>query len=264
LSFLSCEKCGINKVENEKKMDKLTKMSEADEIIRKLNTEQRDYLNRYFAHAPESVTGSMQVVRMPEGTTFIQEGMPVDKVYVLLKGCVSAVDYRVRETVYGFCHFNPIETFGAMEILGHMDQYRTTLATTRDSLFLKIPRDSFEKWILKDVDALQMETERIIGYLLDQSRKERLYVLLPGNERVYLILTNLYETYGKFDTYSVYMSRKDFSEVTGLSERTITRALKELEEKKLITRNGWNIVMTWNQYNKIKKLMKDQINEMGE
>ena len=101
---------------------------------------------------------------MPEGTTFIQEGMPVDKVYVLLlKGCVSAVDYRVRETVYGFCHFNPIETFGAMEILGHMDQYRTTLATTRDSLFLKIPRDSFEKWILKDVDALQMETERLSG-----------------------------------------------------------------------------------------------------
>ena len=49
-------------------MDKLTKMSEADEIIRKLNTEQRDYLNRYFAHAPESVTGSMQVVRMPEVT----------------------------------------------------------------------------------------------------------------------------------------------------------------------------------------------------
>ena len=151
-----------------------------------------------------------------------------------------------------------------MEILGHMDQYRTTLVTTRDSLFLKIPRDSFEKWILKDVDALQMETERTIGYLLDQSRKERLYVLLPGNERVYLILTNLYETYGKFGTYSVYMSRKDFSEVTGLSERTITRALKELEEKKLITRNGWNIVMTWNQYKQIKELMKDQINEMGE
>ena len=102
-----------------------------------------------------------------------------------------------------------------------------------------------------------METERIIGYLLDQSRKERLYVLLPGNERVYLILANLYETYGKFDTYSVYMSRKDFSEVTGLSERTITRALKELEEKKLITRNGWNIVMTWNQYKQIKELMKE-------
>ena len=155
-------------------------MSEADEIIRKLNTEQRNYLNRYFAHAPESVTGSMQVIRMPEGTTFIQEGTPVDKVYILLKGCVSAVDYRVRETVYGFCHFDPIETFGTMEILGHMNQYRTTLATTRDSLFLKIPRDAFEKWILKDVDALQMETERIIGYLLDQSYTLHSLVHFPG------------------------------------------------------------------------------------
>ena len=60
--------------------------------------------------------------------------------------------------------------------------------------------------------------------------------MLPGNERVYLILTNLYETYGKCDTYSVYLSRKDFSEVTGVSERTITRALKDLEEQKLITK----------------------------
>ena len=239
-------------------------MSEADEIIRILNTEQRNYLNRYFAHAPESVTGSMQVIRMPEGTTFIQEGTPVDKVYVLLKGCVSAVDYRVRETVYGFCHFDPIETFGTMEILGHMNQYRTTLATTRDSLFLKIPGDACRKWILNDVSALRLETQRIIGYLLEQSRKERLYVMLPGNERVYLILTNLYETYGKRDTYSVYLSRKDFSEVTGVSERTITRALKNLEEQKLISRDGWNIVMSWEQYRKIRELVRVQINETGE
>ena len=114
------------------------------------------------------------------------------------------------------------------------------------------------------MSALRLETQRIIGYLLEQSRKERLYVMLPGNERVYLILTNLYETYGKRDTYSVYLSRKDFSEVTGVSERTITRALKDLEEQKLISRDGWNIVMTWEQYRKIRELVRVQINETGE
>lgn len=239
-------------------------MSEADEVIKKLNREQKDYLNRYFAHAPESLKENLQVVHMPEGTTFIHEGTPADKVFILLKGRVSAVDYRVRETVYGFCHFEPIEVFGVMEILGHMTHYRTTLATTQESLFLKISADLFAKWILKDVDALQMEIEKVLGYLLEQARKERLYVLLPGIERIYLILTKLYETYGKYDTYSVYMSRKDFSEMTGLSERTVTRALKEMEEKGLITRDGWNIVMTWKQYNLIKEQMKDQINEMEE
>lgn len=85
----------------------------------------------------------------------------------------------------------------------------------------------------------------------------------PGNERVYLILTNLYETYGKRDTYSMYLSRKDFSEVTGVSERTITRALKELEEQGLISRDGWNIVMTWEQYQRIRKLVRVQNNETG-
>ncbi len=239
-------------------------MSEAEDVIRKLNAKQQNYLNSYFACAPEGLKSSMQVVQMPTGTTFIQEGAPVDKVFILLKGSVSAVDYRVRETVYGFCHFEPIEIFGTMEILGQISHYRTTLATTQDSLFLKIPGDICRKWILNDVSALRLETQRIIGYLLEQSRKERLYVMLPGNERVYLILTNLYETYGKRDTYSVYLSRKDFSEVTGVSERTITRALKELEEKGLISRDGWNIVMTWEQYQKIRKLVRVQNNEMGE
>ena len=88
MSFLSCEKCGINKVENEKKMDKLTKMSEADEIIRKLNTEQRDYLNRYFAHAPESVTGSMQVVRFPQSTTGYGKRSMVFVILILLRHLV--------------------------------------------------------------------------------------------------------------------------------------------------------------------------------
>ncbi|MFR1038822.1 MAG: Crp/Fnr family transcriptional regulator [Clostridium sp.] len=239
-------------------------MSEVDDVISRLTAKQQNYLNSYFTYAPESLKSSIQVVRMPAGTTFIQEGAPLDKVFILLKGSVSAVDYRVRETVYGFCHFEPIEIFGTMEILGYMSHYKTTLATTQDSLFLKIPGGCLQK----------MDPERRVcpasGNTADHwlsagaVQKERLYVMLPGNERVYLILTNLYETYGKRDTYSVYLSRKDFSEVTGVSERTITRALKDLEEQKLISRDGWNIVMTWEQYRKIRELVRVQINETGE
>ena len=49
-----------------------------------------------------------------------------------------------------------------------------------------------------------------------------------------------------------------------MSERTITRALKELEEQGLISRDGWNIVMTWEQYQRIRKLVRVQNNETGE
>lgn len=87
----------------------MNKMSEVDDVISRLTAKQQNYLNSYFTYAPESLKSSIQVVRMPAGTTFIQEGAPLDKVFILLKGSVSAVDYRVRETVYGFCHFEPIE-----------------------------------------------------------------------------------------------------------------------------------------------------------
>ena len=97
----------------------MNKMSEVDDVISRLTAKQQNYLNSYFTYAPESLKSSIQVVRMPAGTTFIQEGAPLDKVFILLKGSVSAVDYRVRETVYGFCHFEPIEIFGTMEILGY-------------------------------------------------------------------------------------------------------------------------------------------------
>ena len=39
---------------------------------------------------------------------------------------------------------------------------------------------------------------------------------------------------------------------------------KDLEEQKLISRDGWNIVMTWEQYRKIRELVRVQINETGE
>lgn len=142
----------------------MNKMSEADDVISRLSAKQQNYLNSYFTYAPESLKSSIQVVRMPAGTTFIQEGAPADKVFILLKGSVSAVDYRVRETVYGFCHFEPIEIFGTMEILGYMSHYKTTLATTQDSLFLKIPGRCLQK----------MDFERCICPAIGDSADHRL------------------------------------------------------------------------------------------
>ncbi len=238
-------------------------MSDASDMIQKLDRQKRDYLNNYFSNAPASLMEQFQTVRIPAGTIFIDEGTSADRVFILLSGKVIAVDYRVREMAYGYCHFQPVEAFGAMEILGNMDRYKTTLATKEDSVFLKITRSRYENWIRNDLNALKIETCRVIDYLLEQARKDRLYMLLSGNKRIYLILINLYETYGKGRTYRVYMSRKDFVETTGLSERTVTRVLKELSDSGRITRNGWNIVMTFEQYIRLKELMDDQIIEMG-
>lgn len=238
-------------------------MSEAEALIRKLDTEDQIYLNRYFANAPRWLMESFQVVRLPRGTTFIRESEKADTVYILMRGKVVAVDYRVQEMAYGFITFKPIEVFGVMEILVDMDSFKTTLETARDSVFLKISREIFEKWIKNDMNAFQMQTKKTGRYLIEEVRKERLYVLVQGVGRVYLTLYEWYRTYGNGDTCSIYISRKNFSEMTGLSERTITRTLKSLEEKGYIAREGWNILMTREQYFMIKALIEDKISEIG-
>lgn len=239
-------------------------MREAEALIKKLDMESQVYLNRYFANAPCWLMDSFQVVRVPKGTAFINEGEKADTIYILMRGKVVAVDYRVQEMAYGFITFQSMEVFGAMEILVDMDRYKTTLETTKDSIFLKISREIFEKWLKNDLTAFRMQTRRTGRYLLEEVRKERLYVLMQGVERVYLALYEMYQSSGAEDTCSIYVSRKDFAEMTGLSERTITRTLKNLEERGCITRDGWNILMTKEQFSQIQSLIEDKIMEIGE
>lgn len=239
-------------------------MSEAEALIKKLRKENQVYLNRYFSNAPRWLMESFQVVRVPRAVTFVREGEKADTIYMLMKGKVVAVDYRVQEMAYGFITFDPIEVFGAMEILVEMDRYKTTLETTMNSTFLKVPRESFEKWLRNDINVFRMQTCKTCRYLIEEARKERLYVLIQGVERIYLTLYELYKAYGGENTYCMYISRKKFAEMTGLSERTITRTLKDLEEKEYISREGWNILMTYEQYLRIKALIDDKISEIGE
>ena len=237
--------------ETQKQIKKLN--IETQKQIEKLNPEKADYLKQYFAGAPRWLLEQFQVIEVPAGTVFIHEGEPAERVYVLLQGQVSAVDYRVQEAVYGFFQFYPIELFGVMEILGGMERYKTSLAAVEKSIFLRIGRDQYERWLKSDSNAFQMETKEIVNYL----------VLLSGNQRVYQVLIKLYKSYEENGTYSAYISRKDFSEMTGLSERTITRAIKSLVSEGYITKKGWNITMDSSQYQRLKVLADAKMSEIN-
>ncbi len=239
-------------------------MNEAVRLIQKLDREHRIYLETYFAGAPFWLMDAFQVLRMPKNRTFITEGEPAEDIYILLQGAVVAEEHRVKDLTYGFIRFHPIEVFGVMELMLEMEEYRTTLVTTEESILLKTSRKMFGKWFEHDFCAYRMECKKVGSYLLEQARKERLYVLLQGVERIYLVLYKMYQSYARKGQCSLYMSRKDFTETAGVSERTVTRTLKMLEEKGCITREGWKIRITEEQYRKIRKLLEDKLYEFEE
>ena len=217
-------------------------MNEAVRQIQKLEKQNRIYLETYFSGAPFWLMDAFQVIRMPKNRTFITEGEPAEDIYILLEGNVVAEEHRVKDMTYGFIRFFPIEVFGVMELMLEMEEYRTTLVTTAESVFLKTSRRQFGKWFEHDFCAYRMECKKVGRYLLAQARKERLYVLLQGVERIYLVLYKMYQSYERNGTCSLYMSRKDFTETAGVSERTVTRTLKLLEEKGCIRQDTVKVI----------------------
>ncbi len=232
-------------------------------VIGELDEDRRVYLEEYFKTAPAWLMNAIQVIKIRKEQTFINEGEEADRIYILLRGKVVGIDYRVKEVAYGYLKFKPIEVFGAMEIMLKMDKYKTTLQTLENCLFLRIDRETFAKWINNDMNAYRMQVEKTGRYLLEEARKERLYVLIQGVERIYLALYELYQIYAHNGVCNIYVSRKDFTQITGVSERTVTRTITDLANRGYLSKDGWKLVITKEQHKKIRALVEDRIQELG-
>ena len=234
-------------------------MDRIEDIIKMLPIEEREYIKKYFSGAPQWLIDSLYVVNIEENQVFVEEGFDADNIFFLLIGRVSAMDRRVYDMVYKHYEFKPMEVFGAMECTIGSEKYLTTLMTEEDSIFLKIGRKMYEKWLEEDQVVFRMQTKRTEEFLLSQVRRERLNILLCGSDRVKLMICELYEGCDEKKKGTVCLSRRQFVERTGLSERTVTRILKDLEVKGLLSRRGWDVVVSSKQYQEVKNQLEVKV-----
>ncbi|GAA0800747.1 Crp/Fnr family transcriptional regulator [Clostridium sp. AF19-22AC] len=237
-------------------------MNEVVELIDELHTKERDYLNNYLANAPKWLLEAFQIVRIKKGNAFIHENAYVDTVYILVEGVVKATDYRVQEIAYDYARFYPVEVFGAMEFLMGYEEYKTTLITETDCRFLRVSKDQFAKWMLTDIHAVLEQVKAMSVYLLEQVRKERLFLFLQGADRLFLLFMQIYQKSARHKVCRIRLTRKDLSNSTGLCIKTINRCVKKMEEDGYISREGRTIVIDRDQYQRIKAVVSEKIDEV--
>lgn len=237
-------------------------MSELDNVWKYLNDESRIYLEQFLKNAPRWLLEEFQEVLLSKDTEFITESDSANTVYILLTGVVKATDLRVFPVVYDFIRFYPVEIFGAMEFLLGEETYKTTLITVTNCRFLKLSKDQFAKWVLNDINALKMFTASMTKYLLEQCRKERLFMFLQGEERVLLFLNDFYEKNHSDDKVIIDMSRNDLAKGTALSVRTVNRTVKELIKGGFLVKKGQKLILTFEKYKEIKLRLADKIDDI--
>ncbi|MGB8451940.1 MAG: Crp/Fnr family transcriptional regulator [Anaerocolumna sp.] len=220
-----------------------------------LTGEKKDYLNRYLDNSPLWFLESMQIVRKEKNSIFIEENAEVDNVYILIDGVVRAIDYRICGIVYDYMWFYSVKVFGAMEILLKMEKYKTTLRTVTECTMIVISKSKFEKWMLNDIHALHIEIESMGSYLLEQARKERVFLFLQGIDRIIYLFTQIYEQASEKNRCVLSLTRVELSERSGLSVKTINRSIKKMEENGYISRSGNKIIITSKHYLVMKEYL---------
>lgn len=232
------------------------------EIIDNLPGEEREYVRHLFRGAPMSLFDEITVVHIRKDTSFIWENTPADRVYLLVEGRVQAVEHRVLGSSYNYMRFSPVNSLGTMEVLLEMKNYRTTLMTQTDCTMLSMSRSSFSRWIHNDSNALLMETKGLGTYLLEEARRNRLLRFLSGKDSLLLILQQEYElNHNEKGNCLIQWTRQEISNYSGLSVRTVNRAIQSLEEEAFIDHHRGVIRISKQQYEKIRTYLDSFISE---
>lgn len=215
----------------------------------------KEYYNNYIANAPEGLLNSIKIIEIKKNTVFVREGTDVDSVYILIDGMVKAIDYRFLGNSYDYMWFYPIKNFGGMEIFLDLVHYQTSLSTMTACKMLVISKDKFKKWVKNDMNLLSMEVKAMGTHLLEEAKRNRIYLFMQGSDRVIYILTQIFEQTSDGNTCTIKLTHQDLSDSIGLSVKTINRSLKKLELENYISRLGNKIVISNNQYAKMKDII---------
>jgi CRP/FNR family cyclic AMP-dependent transcriptional regulator len=239
-------------------------MNKVIKLIDGLGEKEKAYLESFLENAPLWLLEAFQIVTIGKGKVIIQENDPAETVFILVKGMVKATDYRTFEVAYDFTWFYPVEVFGAMEFLMDLEHYKTTLITVTNCTFLKISKDQFAKWMVGDIHALRMQTKAMSVYLLDQARKDRLFLFGQGEDRLSILLQRLYKQGNVGGVVEIPLTRNDLARSTGLSVRTINRTVTKFIERQILSKNGRKLVINEEQYKKLKELIENKIDQLSD
>ena len=148
---------------------------------------------------------------------------------------------------------------GGMEVIMELENYQTTWETETKCIVVKLPRAKYEKWIYADIDIFRLESKITCESLLEESRRNRLYLFLQGADRLALLLVEWFEKFNKNGQLCINESRQNIADETGLCLKSVSRGVKKFAGDGLIIKKGNQILITQEQYEGLRQIVNDNM-----
>ena len=91
--------------------------------------------------------------------------------------------------------------------------------------------------------------------LLENSRENRMLLLLSGMERLIYLLVKKCRSRGELREYILSVNRQELAEQCGTSVKTVNRSMKRLEDSGFLTREGHKVKITQRQYAQMQEYL---------
>lgn len=223
-------------------------------ILNTLPKSLHNNLSEFFSTAPDSLCRACKYITFPTGYVFVHTFDLCHSVFILIEGRVKAVDQQHSDNIYVFDEFSALEFFGEMELFSSRSHYIADLMTTSPCRFIVIPSDEYQQWMQTDTKALYLRTCAMLTQLTHQASNERTHLFLNSTERIAFYFYRRYHTHEHDGILQLFITRQMLADQTGLSLRTVNRAVKKLVTDGLISIKRSQIIIDPSHYLLLKNL----------
>lgn len=198
-----------------------------------------------------SLFPNSSTLKLPADTCFIEEGAPLDFIYVQLKGSCYIVNYTTtgRRIIADTLHDGQI--YGLIEALHRRESYLANVITLRSGLFVKIPVDLFLHTLEKDLKLSNLALYYVADFsakLMEASEQKSSSSPLD-NFLYYLYHRTLHQEL----PYTIRENKAFLADYLHIDKRTLYRYLKHLEGETCLSREKQSIRITTDNLENIKK-----------
>ncbi len=208
----------------------------------------RQLLAQIFETETDAILKNARIQELTRGKKFVIQKDPLKAIYILVSGTVSVLEEYTDGNAYVFQENVAPTIFGEMESFAGMECYIASLIAKTDCTFLVISTADYMQF-MKGHQALYLKRlKEDLSSVLQRGHKDRWTLQLQGVERIRLYMIRNYKKTGNNQPYELLATRQSIADETGLSLKTVQRAIKELKEQGDLTTKGHKILMSEQQY----------------
>lgn len=214
---------------------------DAKAYARRLDPSTSERVLSWLESMPASCLGRCTLTKLPQRHTLVRMLDRCDRVYLLCRGSLCTTSGSPDGSSYVIDDFSAPAIFGEMEVIGGQPFYHGTLTATKDCELISMPRAEYIVWLLSDARIALERSRQVVASLARQSSQERSLLSWNGTQRIVYALCQRISQEPPGVDVSIRETRQALAERTGVSSKTVSRALRELERRGMLRLDGRRI-----------------------